>query len=101
MQNMIDSVRQAELEAEAMERDTAAQCAKLLSDAKEEAKALLLHKNKEATALAENRLSAAAAQKDRHEALAAEDAASLKAELYAAAEAKEAQAIDHILSRIF
>lgn len=101
MQNMIDSVRQAELEAEAMERDTAAQCAKLLADAKDEAKALLLRETKEAAALAENRLSAAAAQKDRHEALAAEDAASLKAELYAAAEAKEAQAIDHILSRIF
>ena len=101
MQNMIDSVRQAELEAEAMERDTAAQCTKLLADAKDEAKALLLREIKEAAALAENRLSAAAAQKDRHEALAAEDAASLKAELYAAAEAKEAQAIDHILSRIF
>ena len=101
MQNMIDSIRQAETEAEVMERNTAAECAKILAEAKEEAKNLLLRAAKECAAHSESRLAAAAAEKERREALADRDAVSLKEKLSAEAGAKEAQAIDHILSRIF
>lgn len=101
MQNMINSLRQAELDAEAMERETAAECAKFLSDAKEEAKALLSRAVKEAQVQAQERLSAAAKEKERQEAEAAQAAQALKTELCAAADAKEAQAIKRILSRIF
>jgi len=101
MQNMIDSIRQAETEAEVMERNTAAECAKILADAKEEAKNLILRTVKECTAHSEARLAAAAAEKERCEALADRDAVALKEKLSGEAGAKESQAIDHILSRIF